>query len=92
MKSFFWGLLFIWGFSVVNAQDRLVLRTGAEISVQLADTGAGLIRYKRIDNLQGPVYAALRKDVARIIYSDGTTEVISPMFAEKQAPVEARLR
>ena len=92
MKSIIGGLVFISGFSFANAQDRLVLRTGSEISVQIADTGAGLIRYKRFDNLQGPVYAALRKDVARIVYRDGTIEAIAPMQVEKQIPIEIKLR
>lgn len=92
MKSIVGSFVFIWSSFVANAQDRLVLRTGAEIPVQLADTGAGLIRYKRFDNLQGPVYAALRKDVARIIYSNGTVETIAPMIVVKQSPIEAKLR
>lgn len=92
MKSIVGSFVFIWSSFVANAQDRLVLRTGAEIPVQLADTGAGLIRYKRFDNLQGPVYAALRKDVARIIYSNGTIETIAPMIVVKQSPIEVKLR
>jgi hypothetical protein len=92
MKSIIGGLVFISGFSFANAQDRLVLRTGSEISVQIADTGAGLIRYKRFDNLQGPIYAALRKDVARIVYRDGTIEAIAPVQVEKQIPIEIKLR
>jgi hypothetical protein len=74
------------------SQDRLILQSGSELQVQLADSGQGLIRYRRFDNPSGPLYTISRKDVLRIIYADGRNERISSSYSTTQQPIETKLR
>jgi hypothetical protein len=92
MKSIISIFIFTLGAISAIAQDRLFLRTGAEVSVQLADTSSGFIRYRRSDNLGGPIYSVLRKDVYRIDYGDGRSEFVSAATSNLQQAIEPRLR
>jgi hypothetical protein len=74
-----------------KAQEIIVLRSGGEIQAQLADTGSGMIRYRRTDNLLGPIYSVKRNEVSRIIYRDGSNEVIS-FQPSAQTTVDTKLR
>lgn len=74
-----------------TAQEIIVLRSGSEIKAQIADTGFGMIRYRRSNNLTGPIYSLPRKEVSRIIYNDGYNEELS-IASIPQPNVETKLR
>jgi hypothetical protein len=92
MKQLAWLIMGLLGSLGSKAQDIIVLRSGNEIQVQLADTGFGLIRYKRMDNPSGPLYSLPRNEVSRIIYRDGRSDIISVSALISPTTVESKLR
>ena len=85
------AITYLGGSLCSKAQEIIVLRSGSEIQAQLADTGFGMIRYRRTDNLSGPIYSLSRSEVSRIIYRDGQSEVVS-LASIPQPSIETRLR
>jgi hypothetical protein len=65
---------------LVYAQDTLIYKTGKEIAVKLIEVNPTEIRYKRQDNLNGPVYTALRKDFFMVKYAKGGTEILNRVY------------
>ena len=57
------------------AQDNIILRNGEEIKAKVQEVGLSEIKYKKLDNLTGPVYTVLKSDVFTINYENGTKEV-----------------
>ena len=92
MKQLEWLIMALLGTLGSKAQDIIILRSSNKIQVQLADTGFGLIRYKRADNPSGPLYSLPRNEVSRIIYRDGRSDIISSSELISPATVETKLR
>ena len=76
MKKFyiFFALLFLFDFSL-NAQDIIRLKTGEELKVSIVKVSEKEVEYKKLDNLDGPVYAVSKNQVASLDFSK--TEVNS---------------
>ena len=60
---------------ILLAQDKIILRNGEEIKAKVQEVGLSEIKYKKLDNLGGPVYTVLKSDVFTINYENGTKEV-----------------
>lgn len=54
----------------------MILVNGREISCFIEEVGTESIKYRKCDNLTGPVYVMYKKDVSLIKYPNGTTEFI----------------
>lgn len=65
-------------FSVMSmcsyAQDILVLHDGSTIQSKVVEVGTSEIKYKKWDNLDGPIYSISRKDLLSLNYQNGTKE------------------
>ena len=57
--------------------DVILLSNGTEIRGKVLEISDHAIRYKRCDNLEGPVYNFSPKDVHSIRYHNGVTDIIS---------------
>lgn len=83
MKKTLFTLLitFITGLAC-QAQDLLIKRNGDELEVKVLEINLKEIKYKRFDNLEGPVISILKSDVFMIKYENGTKTT----FTDTPAP------
>ena len=59
----------------LHAQDVIMLRVGDDIQAKVLEINPNEIKYKKFDNLEGPVYSILKADVLMIRFENGTKEV-----------------
>ncbi len=76
----------------VFSQDIIVLKTGDEIKSIVSEVDLGVIRFKKMENLKGPIYTLEKSKIFMIKYDNGTKDVFSdPAEQKKEAPTVAAL-
>lgn len=65
--------------------DLITLRNGDEIKVKVIEVGDELIKYKRCDNLEGPLFTVSKAKVFSLRYANGTKDLFSKEEAVKPA-------
>lgn len=78
-----------------QAQDVILKRNGEEVQAKVQEISLHEIKYKRYDNLDGPMISILKQEVFMIKYENGTKEVFNeaaPVVASPQIdrPYEQR--
>jgi hypothetical protein len=63
--------------SIIKAQDTLTMRTGENIAVKIIEIGTTEVKYKKLDNLNGPSFSVLKSDLSMIRLENGTKEDFS---------------
>jgi len=74
MKYILLFILFICSSNIIKAQDTLSTRYGENILVKVIEVGTAEVKYKKLDNLNGPVFSMLKSDLLMIKYANGTNE------------------
>lgn len=59
------------------AQDVIYLFTGDEIEAKLTEISSSELKYRRMDNLDGPVFVVERNKVFKVKYANGQSEVMT---------------
>lgn len=59
-----------------NAQDTLFFKNSNKIIVKVSEVTPTQIKYKRYDNLDGPLYSSLKSEISYIIYATGLKETL----------------
>ncbi len=77
MKYILLFILFICSSNITKAQDTLSTRYGENIPVKVIEVGTSEVKYKKLDNLNGPVFSMLKSDLLMIKYANGTNEDFS---------------
>ena len=77
MKYILLFILFICSSNIIIAQDTLSTRYGENILVKVIEVGTAEVKYKKLDNLNGPVFSMLKSDLLMIKYANGTNEDFS---------------
>ncbi len=89
-------------FSPLRAQDLLTLKNGEEINVKVTEITDDDIKFKRTDNLEGPLRIYKKTEVFSIKYENGTKVVFNsepvktntnnntPVIVQLQEPVDKR--
>ncbi len=77
MKYILIFILFICSSNITKAQDTLSTRYGENIPVKVIEVGTSEVKYKKLDNLNGPVFSMLKSDLLMIKYANGTNEDFS---------------
>jgi hypothetical protein len=67
--------------SILFGQDILVLKNSDEIKSKIVEITDLTIKYKKWENLNGPIYNITKLDVLFIRYENGMKEVISPTIS-----------
>jgi hypothetical protein len=67
--------------------DLIIMKDGSEIKAKIIEVGITEIKYKRIDNINGPSYSCLKSDIIMIKYSNGTKDI----FNEKEIIKEVKI-
>ena len=60
----------------VEECDNIILKDGKEISAKVLEVTPDLIKYKKCNNSDGPLFSVNKSDVMMIRYSDGTKDII----------------
>ncbi|WP_439880826.1 hypothetical protein ACSX1A_16930 [Pontibacter sp. MBLB2868] len=77
MKRLILSCLALFTCLMSQAQDLLLKRNGDEIQVKVQEIGLDVIKYKRFDNQEGPIFTIAKQDVFMIKYENGTKEVFN---------------
>ena len=77
MKYILLFILFVCSSNIIEAQDTLSMRSGETILVKVIEVGTTEVKYKKLDNLNGPVFSLLKSDLFVIKYENGTKEDFS---------------
>jgi hypothetical protein len=64
------------------AQDRLFFLNGDETDVKITEISSSEVKYKRLDNLEGPSFSTLKTELFMIKYANGDKEMITAQTAE----------
>lgn len=58
--------------------DTIKLKSGAILTGKVEEIGQSEIKYRKCNNLTGPIISVLRSDVSSILYENGTTDHLGP--------------
>lgn len=58
------------------AQDRLFFINGVQKEVKITEVTPDQVKYKQLDNMDGPIFIALKSNLSKIVYSNGEEELI----------------
>ena len=64
------------------AQDRLFFLNGDETDVKITEISSSEVKYKRLDNLEGPSFSTLKSELFMIKYANGDKEMMTAQTAE----------
>ena len=67
-------LIFILAACLAGAQDIIHKKSGEDIQAVIVDVSPGVIKYKKFEDQQGPVYSIAREQVDKITYQSGKIE------------------
>jgi hypothetical protein len=67
--------------------DVILLKNGEEISAKVIEIGVYELKYKKCDNIDGPTFSILKKDVFMIKYPNGNRDVFKDDVGEKKNTV-----
>ncbi|PKV75122.1 hypothetical protein [Pontibacter ramchanderi] len=73
-----------------QAQDMLIKRNGDELPVKVLEIDLEVVKYKRFDNLEGPIISIAKSDVFMIKYENGTKVTMNEMRPAVQQPAYAQ--
>ena len=77
MKYILLFILFVCSSNIIKAQDTLSMRSGENILVKVIEVGTTEVKYKKLDNLNGPIFSILKSDLLIIKYENGTSDDFS---------------
>lgn len=61
---------------IMSAQDIVTLKTGEDLRVRVLEVLKNEIKYKHLDNPDGPVFTLEKSDILMITYQNGMREII----------------
>ena len=73
MKWVVLGILFL--SNICYGQDVVTKKDGEELKTKIIEVGVSEVKYKKFDNLEGPIYSIPKKEVALIKFENGTEEI-----------------
>ena len=77
MKSILTGFITILTMSFCFSQDLITMRSGEDIQVKILEVSQDAIKYKKYDNLEGPVFTINKADALMIRYENGTKDIFN---------------
>ena len=70
--------------SIEEPCDNIILKNGEEISAKIIEITPDLIKYKKCDNLDGPLISIYKGDVLMLRYNDGSKELFNNEVRDSQ--------
>ena len=78
-------VMFLINFTL-QAQDKIIKKDGTELQVKVEEIQENVVKYRRLNNLTGPMYNIKKVDIAKIIYEKGNVET----FVEGNSVIEEK--
>jgi hypothetical protein len=75
MKNLLLIILFASSTNIIKAQDTLTMRSGGNIIVKIIEVGSSEVKYKKIDNLNGPGFSIFKSELSMIQYENESKDV-----------------
>lgn len=90
-RSFYIVLLISGLCCSAKAQDIILDMKGDEIKAKVLEILPTEIKYKKWENIDGPTYVTLKRDVFKITFANGTSELMAPKtsFASSAQPANS---
>ncbi len=63
--------------TTINAQDKILLKNGDELSAKVTEITETEVKFKKFDNLSGPTHVIYKSDIFSIKYENGTKDVFN---------------
>lgn len=86
MKKITQTLLFLATILIISnlsySQYMITKKTGEDISAKILEVTSSEIKYKKTDNLDGPLFSILKSEVLIIRYKNGTKDVFNDIKSE----------
>jgi hypothetical protein len=82
MKKLFLLIILALSSSIIKAQDTLTMRSGENIIVKIIEVGSTEVKYKKVTNINGPMYSTLKSDLMLIRYENGSKDDFSSINIE----------
>lgn len=57
------------------SQDLILKKNGDEISAKVTEITVDAVKYKRFDNIEGPIYSILKSELFMVRYQNGSKEI-----------------
>ena len=70
-------LVALFAVTLCYSQDVITTKTGDDIQAKVMEVGNTEIKFKRMDNPDGPLFTLLKSDVLMIRYANGTKDIFS---------------
>ena len=83
-------VIFLMGAVFAAAGDLIILRDGNIIEGKIAEVSLSELRYRRLDNLEGPVFVIPLANVFSVRYENGTTETFNAEPSRSTQPLRGR--
>ncbi|MCA0429398.1 MAG: hypothetical protein LCH32_02730 [Bacteroidetes bacterium] len=77
-------------FNKLFAQDTLILNNSTNVIAKVLEINPDQIKYKRFDNIDGPLYILNKSSVKFIIYSNGLKEQIEPSSTQQVSTIQTQ--
>ncbi len=78
MKRIIVAILTLGLFSIpIFSQDIITKKTGEDISAKITEVTQTEVKYKKFDNLEGPIFSILKSEVLMIRYANGTKDIFN---------------
>ena len=71
--------------SIAFSQDNIVLKNGDEIVAKISEVNETNIKYKKFNNLEGPIYTISKNELFYIKYSNGEKEMFTNYINNKSS-------
>lgn len=76
-QKFLFIVMMILYCNLTYCQDMITKKTGEDISAKVLEVTSSEIKYKKSDNLEGPIFSILKSEVLIIRYKNGTKDVFN---------------
>lgn len=81
------GCLLI-GINLIHAQDRITLRNGSEEVVKITEVTPTQIKYRKYDNINGPIFTKNKSEIFMIVYENGDKDVFQNVVPSQNVSAE----
>lgn len=88
VKVYFFVVVIVLFINKLFAQDTLFLINSTKVVAKISEINPDQIKYKRIDNIDGPLYILNKNSVKYIIYSNGLKEEIESFSIQNSNAVQ----
>ena len=65
---------------IAHSQDLITTKKGEDIQTKVLEINTTEVKYKKADNLEGPIYTILKSEVLMIRYANGSKDIFTERF------------